>query len=608
MTFRPPSQKRALPHARHVRLPTLSPRAGPHRLREKVELRATHARARGMDLSPVTAVGLLCPSLALLYAVGASFARHRLSGGTGSGGRDVETAVALFGTCFACTVGLYLLVLLDVGAHVPRETMLLSWRTALSCLLLHVLVVTPSCAVYAAATSGRAPSAGGPFPRGSSTAGTRVAAAATGVVTRGVAAAVLADGALLYALWHLGASSGELSPPGGQPTLTWQYVLSRCTARAAVLGVALAAVLAGYAAVWWPFTTASVFALEADPGATGRLERAYLAALSQQVVKKKRIALLLAEQSASSSAGGDDSSAQPQRGALLAWAAKLVTSATSASSAASAAAAAALDGLRLEVALLDDLAKSLSQEVTFARAAAQRTASTRSWRGRLDDGAALGTSLFCVVHLYRSLRHLAFGEADGDMTASLGLVAATTTTSSSTATSDAPQRGAGIGSRAALRWYATVASVLLIAFVIASSLRTFFDLVQRLAQRLAKAGWASRRRGGKRRLCAPQGSGKDGNAPAAVWGSARPGYMSPGAIILFVACETTGLYGLASVLLLRDKLPPRPREVLGLALGDVPFRFYEDAFDAIYVASALTTATVLAWQHTQQKRALRNEL
>ena len=37
-----------------------------------------------MDLPPVTAVGLLCPSLALLYAVGASFARHRLSGGTGS--------------------------------------------------------------------------------------------------------------------------------------------------------------------------------------------------------------------------------------------------------------------------------------------------------------------------------------------------------------------------------------------------------------------------------------------------------------------------------------------------------------------------------------------
>ena len=571
--------------------------------------RELDAQNGSMDLSPIGAVSLLCPCLALLYAVGTSFARHRLSGGQG-GGRDVDTAVALFGTCFASTVSLYLLVLLDVGAAVSRDTMLLAWRTALSCLLLHVLVVTPSCAVYAAATSGASSSAAGPFPRGACATGTRAAATATSVVTRGVAAAVLADGALLYALWHLGASPLSSSPPGAlPPQVTWQYVLSRCTARAAVLGVALAALLAGYAAVWWPFSTASVFALEADPGATGRLERAYLAALSQQVVKKKRIALLLAEQSGGSSGvAADETAGQAQRGALLAWAAKLVTGATSASSATAAAAAvaAALDGLRLEVLLLDDLAKSLAQEVTFARAAAQRTASTRSWRGRCDDGAALGTSLFCLVHLYRSLRHLAFGEADGDMTASLGLVATTTTSSSSSSvSSDMPQRH-GMGSRAALRWYVTVASVLLIAFVIASSLRTFFDLVQRLAQRLSKAGWASRRRGGgKRRQCAPQG--KEGNA-AAVWANVRPGYMSPGAIILLVASETTGLYGLASVLLLRDKLPPRPREVLGLALGDVPFRFYEDAFDAIYVAAALTTASLLAWQHGQQKRALRSEL
>ena len=564
-----------------------------------------------MDLSPVGAVCLLCPCLALLYAVGTSFARHRLSGGQG-GGRDVDTAVALFGTCFACTVSLYLLVLLDVAAAVSRDTMLLAWRTALSCLLLHVLVVTPSCAVYAAATSGASASAGGPFSRGANAAGTRAGATASSVVTRGVVAAVLADGALLYALWHLGASPVSTSPPGSlsPPQVTWQYVLSRCTARAAVLGVALAALLAGYAAVWWPFSTASVFALEADPGATGRLERAYLAALCQQVVKKKRIALLLAEQSGGSAAVGAEEAASgaPQR-SLLAWAAKLVTGATSASSSATAAAAAAaaLDGLRLEVSLLDDLAKSLAQEVTFARAAAQRTATTRSWRGRCDDGAALGTSLFCLVHLYRSLRHLAFGETDGDMTASLGLVAtATTSSSSSNASSDMPQRH-GMGSRAALRWYATVASVLLIAFVIASSLRTFFDLVQRLAQRLSKAGWASRPRGGgQRRLGAPQG--KESHATASVWANVRPGYMSPGAIILLVASETTGLYGLASVLLLRDKLPPRPREVLGLALGDVPFRFYEDAFDAIYVAAALTTASLLAWQHGQQKRALRSEL
>jgi hypothetical protein len=77
-----------------------------------------------------------------------------------------------------------------------------------------------------------------------------------------------------------------------------------------------------------------------------------------------------------------------------------------------------------------------------------------------------------------------------------------------------------------------------------------------------------------------------------------------------VASQTTGLYGLASVLLLKDRLPPRPRSTLGAALGGaagLPFRALQDGFDAVYVASAVTTAVVLGISYWTQRAAIRGD-
>jgi len=551
------------------------------------------------------------PVLALFHAIGYSFASTRLSG-RAYARHGNDTAATLFGACFANTVSLYALVLLDVGALFDTDTMLLAWRAALSCLLAHVLVITPCYALYTAAAK---PHAQGQQKRRLS-----------GGLVRGLACAVLGDAALLYVLWtaefapdvSAGKSSSLLYRRGTVPEheLSWQYVLSRCMRRAAVLGVALAAVLAGYAAVWWPFSTASVFALEADPGALGRLQRSYVAALSQLVTKQKRIALLLAERDGAADAlpsghpkqGGhaSPSASQQSRGPVGRVLSRLASFARRGSEQlgstnAAASQAATLSGLQLEAELLRDLCASLGDDLAQCLAAVQRSASSRSWRGRLDDGAALATSVFCLVHLYRSLRHLVLGEADGDMTASLDLVS----TALQREAADAVAGGVGSGG-GKLRLYATVASVALIGFVTAASLRTFFDTVQRLAQRLARGGvWPG---GSSGRNKALQGGGKRVNkTTTGVSAVGGPG-LTTGASIILLASQTTGLYGLASVLLMRDRLPRRPKETLGAALGkDVPFRFFEDAFDAMYVATALVTVCVLGVQYQQQKRALRGD-
>jgi len=59
-----------------------------------------------------------------------------------------------------------------------------------------------------------------------------------------------------------------------------------------------------------------------------------------------------------------------------------------------------------------------------------------------------------------------------------------------------------------------------------------------------------------------------------------------------------------SVLLIRPRLPPRQREVLSAALGaDVPFRFYEDFNDAVFIAAAAVSAAVILAQHRAAGRA-----
>lgn len=59
-----------------------------------------------------------------------------------------------------------------------------------------------------------------------------------------------------------------------------------------------------------------------------------------------------------------------------------------------------------------------------------------------------------------------------------------------------------------------------------------------------------------------------------------------------------------SVLLIRPRLPPRQREVLSAALGaDVPFRFYEDFNDAVFIAAAAASAAVILAQHRAAGKA-----
>jgi hypothetical protein len=75
-------------------------------------------------------------------------------------------------------------------------------------------------------------------------------------------------------------------------------------------------------------------------------------------------------------------------------------------------------------------------------------------------------------------------------------------------------------------------------------------------------------------------------------------------LLLSLSSLVMGLYFVSSVLLIRPRLPPRQRHVISAALGaDVPFRFYEDFNDGVFIAAAAVSAAVLAAQHRAAGRA-----
>jgi hypothetical protein len=522
-------------------------------------------------LASAPATCLLLCLLLVLYALGRGFAAQRLCGDACSAADTTLAAPArLFSATFALTLFLLLLILLDLGGALGAADLLLTWRASLAALLFLLLVATPGYALFRSTGPARP--------------------------ARGAALALLGIAALLLALSRLQPASGAPLHARDAQALVAAAV-SWAVGRAAVLGVALLAVLAGFGSVHFPHASLSFFVARQDPAACAALERRLLAALCAQATKKKRLALLAderrfsaLEQRSSSDPGyaappplSSCSSATPAKGqagpAFLSspppntpvrrGAGRGIlrlfeitradpaqkTSARHRGFAASPRLDRATEKeVRKQVSVLDDLCRRLAEDVGSAREALHRQTLARTLRGRLDDALGLFMSLFCILHIYRSLRHLLLREADATLDGAQAVLLLS------------QQAGGGQGGqrlRAAFAASGRYASLVLVFAVITGSLHTFQAAVERLARRTLKS------------------------SPASSSAAARR--------VLLLAAEVTGLYGVSSVLLLRERLPARPRATLTRALGEeVPFRFYADMNDAIYLCSVGATVAWLA--------------
>lgn len=461
-----------------------------------------------------------CSSWAL-FVGGHQFLKHQLCKGVH---HEIDPLVStLFAGTFALSAGLLLLVAYEILGLVDEDFLRAHWRFNLCCVVALLLGVLPFVHLHRLFT--------GSF-------GARPARAA--------AAAAAVHLLLLWAFCRFGdkALEGGDAPP--TPARLFRVItVSEAVTRVGVIGVSMLAVLSGFGAVHFPYSSLSLFARHVGDAETVALERRLVQATETAVGRRKKQALLRRElgENADGGAGSGTSSSFSVFAALR----RPFGAATRSAQA---------SGLRLrlqavgaEVEAMDHVVRSLHAELHEVRRARDRAAESRTTWGKMKNAAGIVMSLTCAWRVVTGVWHLVFRrELRVDpITQMLSVLIV------------AKSRVEYVDPKV----LSQCLSLVFIAFIVGASLRNFFNAVFRL---FSAAG--------------------GGGGSASVM------------LVLFTA-EVQALYFLSSVLLIRNTLPDRYRGFITEAMGGDDagnFTFFQNHFDLIFLASTLLSV-VLLWAH-----------
>ena len=223
-----------------------------------------------------------------LFVGGHQFLKHYLCKGTH---HEIDSLVTtLFSASFSLSSGLLLLVLYEILGIVDENFLRAHWRFNLWCVVALLVLVLPFLHIhkFARATVGM----------------TRVAS---------FLASVVVHAAALYAFYRLG--------DGASSTFADMLTAEQAVKRVGTIGVVLLAVLSGFGAVNFPYTTLSLFARHVGDAETAALERRLVQATETVVQRKKKEVLLRIELREASGndrvlSGGDASQAATWGGYL----------------------------------------------------------------------------------------------------------------------------------------------------------------------------------------------------------------------------------------------------------------------------------------------------
>jgi hypothetical protein len=197
-----------------------------------------------------------------LFVGGHQFLKHYLCKGTH---HEIDGLVTtLFSASFSLSSGLLLLVLYEILGIVDENFLRAHWRFNLWCVVALLVLVLPFLHIhkFARATVGM----------------TRVTSFLASVVLHAVA---------LYAFYRLG--------DGASSTFSDMLTAEQAVKRVGTIGVVLLAVLSGFGAVNFPYTTLSLFARHVGDAETAALERRLVQATETVVQRKKKEVLLRIE-------------------------------------------------------------------------------------------------------------------------------------------------------------------------------------------------------------------------------------------------------------------------------------------------------------------------
>ena len=452
-----------------------------------------------------------------LFVGGHQFLKHYLCKGTH---HEIDGLVTtLFSASFSLSSGLLLLVLYEILGIVDENFLRAHWRFNLWCVVALLVLVLPFLHIhkFARATVGM----------------TRVTSFLASVVLHAVA---------LYAFYRLG--------DGASSTFSDMLTAEQAVKRVGTIGVVLLAVLSGFGAVNFPYTTLSLFARHVGDAETAALERRLVQATETVVQRKKKEVLLRIELKeamgthvdGASTAGVDGANKGKTWGKYLGTIWRRRPGRTSGL-------VSRLALLESEIQAMEQVCRSLFSELHEVRTARERAVESRTAWGKVKNAAGMSMAAVCAWRVVTGLYHLVFKRQlrTDPITAALSVLI----TSKTKVDYVDPK---------VLSQYL---SLLFIGFLVANSMRNFVYALNRLFFAV--------------------GGGGGGTSTF---------------LVLFVA-EMQGLYFLSSVLLIRNSLPDRYRGFIDEAMGadNLEFSFYQNFYDTIFLAAAVCTLLLLYGHH-----------
>ncbi|CAH0393693.1 unnamed protein product [Bemisia tabaci] len=191
-----------------------------------------------------------------------------------------------------------------------------------------------------------------------------------------------------YLFWKLGDPFPILSPKQG--ILSIEQGISRI----GVIGVTVMALLSGFGAVNYPYTSMAYFIRNVKPSDIHSIEKRLMQTMDMIIVKKKRIAL--AKRGNALSNGSQNRNQHGLWGIL-----RTVTSSVKGSSE-------NINQLKQEAAALEELSRQLFLEAHDTRNMMERAEWAKTWRGKYFNFLGYFFSLYCLWKIFISTINIIF--------------------------------------------------------------------------------------------------------------------------------------------------------------------------------------------------------
>nr|XP_032524585.1 Golgi pH regulator [Danaus plexippus plexippus] len=333
----------------------------------------------------------------------------------------------------------------------------------------------------------------------------------------------------LYFFWKIGDPFPILSPKQGI------FSIEQGVSRIGVIGVTVMALLSGFGAVNYPYTSMAIFIRPVTQSDVLSIEKKLLQTMDMVLVKKKRIAL--AESNSNRNYMNQSVENRGFWSNILSSVGNIANPLSHNTE--------NITQLRQEISALEELSRQLFLEAHDARSMREKIEWSRTFQGRYFNFLGYFFSLYCIWKIFISTINIVFdrvGKKD-PVTRGLELVVH------------------WLGLNIDVSFWSQHVSFILVGCIVLTSIRG-------LLLTLTKVCYILNLR-----------------------------YSSN--IIVLILAQIMGMYFCSSVLLMRMNMPPEYRIIITQVLGDLQFNFYHRWFDVIFLVSALTSIFTLYLAHKQ---------